>query len=159
LTWIADQPRVGHWSVRVVRNGPYVASRIYWEQCKVDPVSGEPMQRSAFLVGQIGLDIVRIADVWTLVEFLESSPEQKAALANPPLSSRVPRGNRAPAFQTAPLPLWRQSRARRITQAEYEQEVVWLTWAARNNPSHPEYNWRKPLDRKTATIPRFERIV
>jgi hypothetical protein len=155
VTWEADEPRVGHWSVRVVRNGPYVAARIYWAHTKIDPVSSEPMQRSPFLAAQIGLDIVRVADVWTLVEFLESSPEQKEALGNPPLSDRVPRNGRAPAFKTAPLPLWRRERARRITRAEYAAEILWLTWAAKNAPTHCDFTYRRPLDRKTVPVPRF----
>jgi len=141
--------------VKVRRNCPFVAARIYWEQCKVDPVSGEPMQRSAFLVGQIGLDIVSIADVWAIVEFCEASPEQQATLANPPLSARIPRGNRAPAFVTAPMSKWRQTRARRITQQEYEAEILWYVWAKNNKPDHPEYTYRRPLDLKTAPVPRF----
>ncbi len=155
MTWRADQPRGGHWSARVVRNGPFVASRIYWAHTLTDPVSGEPMDRSPHLAAQIGLDYARWVDVWEMVEFLESSPEQQAALANPPLSERVPRGNRAPAFMTAPLPLWRQTRARRITQAEYDAEIAWHTWASRNAPTHCDYTYRKPLDRKLASVPKF----
>lgn len=159
MTWRADDPRTGFWSVRVVRNGPYVAARIYLAHTLVDPVSGEPMDRSPFLAAQIGLDIVSVIDVWSLVEYVESAPEQQAVLANPALSARVPRGNRAPAFVTAPMSLWRQNRARRITQAEYEAEILWLTWASRNAATHPDYTWRKPLDRKTAPIPKFGAVA
>lgn len=107
------------------------------------------------LQGQIGLDLTPPLEIWSMCEYVEASPEQQAALANPPLSARVPRGNRAPAFQYAPMALWRRDRARRITQAEYEAELTWLAWCQKNRPYHPEYNWRKPLDRKTAQIPRF----
>jgi hypothetical protein len=113
------------------------------------------MQRSPFLAAQIGLDIARWQDVWSALEYLESSPEQQAALANPPLSDRTPRGNRAPAFKTAPLPLWHQTRARRITTIEYDAEINWLMWCQSNNPAHPEFTYKKPLDRKAMPVPKF----
>jgi hypothetical protein len=113
------------------------------------------MQRSPFLAAQIGLDIARWQDVWAAVEYVESSTEQQHLLANPPLSDRAPRGNRAPAFKTAPLPLWQQTRARRITRAEYDAEIRWHEWAAKNAPTHCDFTYRKPVDRKAMPAPGF----
>lgn len=155
MTWYPDQPRVGYWMVRVARNCPFVAARIWWEQTTTDPVSGEPMDRSPFLAAQIGLNIVRWQDVWSLVEFVESSSEQQDALVNPPLSDRAPRNGRARALKWAPLSKWKQQRAMRITEAQYEAELRWHEWAARNAPSHPDFNFRHPVDLRAAPVPRF----
>lgn len=113
------------------------------------------MERSPFLAAQIGLDDADWRRVWELVEYCESSPEQQAALVNPPLSDRTPRNGRAPALQWAPLAKWKRERARRITEMQYQREVDWLSWAARNKPDHPDFNWRKPLDLKAAPIPKW----
>lgn len=113
------------------------------------------MERSAFLAAQIGLDIVSVAEVWSMCEYLEATPEQRAALANPPQSARVPRNGRSPALLWAPMAKWRQVRARRITEAQYRAEIEWHLWASRNATTHPDFTYRRPLDRGAAPIPRF----
>lgn len=142
--------------VKCCRLCPFVAARI-WE-CDHEPYLPDNKVDQPYWQGQIGLDLTPPLEIWSMCEFCEAAPEQQEALANPPLSARVPRGNRAPAYQTAPLALWRRDRARRITQAEYEQEVLWLAWASKNAPTHCDFTWRKPLDRKTALIPKFSGV-
>ncbi len=159
MTWIADHPREGHWMLRVARNCPFVAARIWREQTTADPVSGDPMDRSPFLAAQIGLDIVSWREVWLAVEFVEASPMQQHGMINPPQSGRAPRNGRSPALLWAPMAKWRQERALRITAAQYAAEIEWLTWASRNAPTHPEYTWRKPVDLKAAPIPKFGAVT
>jgi hypothetical protein len=159
MTWTAAEPRPGFWMVKVARLCPFVAARIYLAHTTADPVSGEPMDRSPFMAAQIGLDTVSVGEVWRLVEFLESSPDQQSQLATPPLSTRVPRGLRAPAFAYPPMPIWMRERARWITKAEYDAEMLWLSWAQGNSPKHPEYTWRKPVDRKAMPVPRFGEVA
>lgn len=155
MTWKADQPRPGFWMIRVARNRPFVAARIWLAHTTTDPVSGEPMDRSPFLAAQIGLDIVGWREVWHCVEFCEASPEQQAALVNPPLSVRSPRNGRAAAFTTAPMAKWRQERAHRITLEQYLVETEWLAWASKNNPTHPDFLYRRPVDLRATPIPKF----
>lgn len=141
--------------VRVARNCPFVAARIYLVHTTADPVSGEPMDRSPFMAAQIGLDTVSVGQVWQLVEFLESSPDQQSQLATPPLSTRIPRGLRAPAFAYPPMPIWMRERARRITKAEYDAEIDWLYWAQGNAPKHPDFLYKEKVNLKNAPIPKF----
>lgn len=155
MTWEPDNPRPGFWMARVVKAGPMVASRIYVAHTTVDPVSGDPMERSPFLAAQIGLDIVRVSEVWRLVEFCESSPERQQLLIEPLFSNRAPRNGRARALRTAPLAKWRQTQAHRITAEQYEVEIRWLQWCSANNPTHPEFTYKKPIDRNALPIPRF----
>lgn len=153
MTWAPAQPRAGYWMVRYRRLCPFVAARIWL--CDHEPGDPENLMDRPYLQGQIGLDLTPPLEIWAMVEFAESAPEQQQALISPPLSIRTPRGHRAPAFQTAPLPKWQQERARRITVQAFEREIEWLTWAARNAPTHPDFLWRKPLDRNAAAAPRF----
>lgn len=141
--------------IRVVRNGPFVAARIYLAHTTHDPETGDPMERSPHLAGQIGLDHVDWREVWIAVEYCESSPEQQAALVNPPLSDRTPRNGRAAAYKTAPMAKWRRERAYRIAEVHYEAELSWLSWARRNAPEHPEYNYKRAIDRNAMPVPRF----
>jgi hypothetical protein len=141
--------------VRVGRLCPFVAARIWLAHTTADPVSGEPMQRSPFLAAQIGLDIVDWREVWAMLEFCEASQMQRHGMVNPPQSDRAPRNGRQPALQWAPLAKWKQERARRITPAEYAAEISWLSWAQRNRPDHPDFNFRRPVDLRAAPVPRF----
>jgi hypothetical protein len=143
----------GFWMVRVVRGGPFVASRIWL--CDHEPGEPENIMDRPYWQGQIGLDLTSPLKIWTMLEYVEASPEQQRAFASPPLSERAPRGGRSPAFTYAPMPLWQQSRARRITLEEYLTELAWLAWAKRNAPDHPDFTYRRPVNPRTAPVPRF----
>jgi len=155
MSWAPDQPRPGFWMVRCCKRCPPVAARISWEQTIIDPVSDEPMVRSPFLVGHIGLELSDWRDVWRLVEYCEASPEQRREMASPPLSARPPRFNRSPGLMAAPMPIWQRQRARRITGVEYATELEWLSWAAQNAPTHHDFLFRRPVNPATAQVPRF----
>lgn len=139
--------------IRWRRNCPFVAARI-WE-CDHEPGNPENVMDRSYFQGQIGLDLIPPLVLWAMLEFCEASPEQQAALINPPLSERAPRNGRAAAFQTAPLAKWRRERAYRITAEQYSAELTWYGWASQNAPDHPEYTYRKPIDWKAVPIPRF----
>jgi hypothetical protein len=153
MIWQPDRPRVGFWMIRCCRACPPVAARI-WE-CDHEP--GEPDNKvdQPYWQGQIGLTLTPPKEIWAIVEFYESSPEQQHALANPPLSDRVPRNGRAAAFKTAPMARWRRERAQRITPEYYAREIQWMQWAALNKPSHPDFTYRKPVDLKAAPVPKW----
>ena len=155
MTWHPQQPRPGYWMVRCCRFCPLVAARIWRAHTTEDPVSGEPMDRSPHIAARIGLDFVDWRELWLMLEFCEASPEQRRGLIDPPEVERAPRNGRKPALQWAPLAKWKQERARRITPAQYAAEVAWLKWASCNAPTHPDFNWRRPVDLRAAPIPRF----
>lgn len=155
MTWEAQSPYPGFWMLRVVYNGPLVAARIYLAHTTADPVSGEPMDRSPHVAAQVGLDDVDWREVWHLVEFCEASPEQQRLLIDPPLSDRAPRNGRAAAFKSAPLAKWKRERAGRIGPQRYRAEVEWLGWAAKNAPTHPDFLYRRPVDREAMPVPQF----
>lgn len=90
-----------------------------------------------------------------MVWFAELPIEEQRAVANPPMSERVPRHGRSAAFTVAPLALWKQSRARRITEAEFAKQIAWLQWASKNNPQHHDYTYRQPVTLAAVPIPRF----
>jgi hypothetical protein len=145
--------RPGQWMVRVVRGGPMVCARIW--ACNHDPNEPTNVMDRPYWQGQIGLDLVPPETIWTMLEFCEATPDKKKLLASPPLSERLPRNNRAPAFKTAPMPKWQQVRARRITLVEYLAELEWQSWAKINAPTHHDFTYRRPLDLRTAQVPRF----
>lgn len=139
--------------LRAVRGGPEVCARLWL--CDHEPGAPDNRMDRPYWQAQIGLDFIPPARVWGMVEFVEATPEQQALLANPPLSSRGTRDGRKPGFTTAPMAKWKQLRARRISAAEYEAELIWHGWASRNAPDHPDFTWRKPIDKALAPIPRF----
>ena len=153
MTWKANEPRQGYWMVKVVRGGPYVAARIWL--CSHEPGEPDNLMDRPYWQGQIGLDLTPPLQIWGMVEFVESSPEQQNLLVNPPLSDRAPQNGRAAAFKTAPLARWRQTQAYRITPAQYAAEIDWQNWAKNNAPHHPEFTYRRPINRQAAPIPRF----
>lgn len=61
---IIGRPEPGYWLIRLVRNGPPVPAAIMWAQTTHDPVTGEPMDRSRFLVAVIGGKPAGLEDVW-----------------------------------------------------------------------------------------------
>lgn len=143
----------GHWMIRAVRGGPEVCARVWL--CDHEPGEPDNIMDRAHWQGQIGLDLVSPGAILGMVEFCEASPEQQAMLIRPPLSDRVPRSGRAPAFTTAPMAKWKQARARRITAEEYQRELRWIEWAARNKPDHPDLTYRRAIDKRAAPVPRF----
>lgn len=132
-----------------------VAARMWHAHTTVDPISGEPMDRSQHLAAQIGLDFVDWPELWGMLEFVEASPEQQQGLVSPPEVSRAPRNGRKPALMWAPLAKWKQQRAIRITPSQYALEIAWLSWAKNFRPDAPELNFRRPTDLRTAPVPRF----
>lgn len=139
--------------VRVIRQGPLVAARIWL--CDHEPGEAENLMDRPYVQGQIGLDLMPPLEIWHIVEFAESSPEQRRLLIDPPLSDRVPRNGRAPAYTTAPLAKWKRERAHRITLEQYLVETEWLAWASKNNPTHPDFLYRRPVDLRATPIPKF----
>jgi uncharacterized caspase-like protein len=145
----------GFWMVRCCRHCPEVAARIFL----ADHEPGLPENKidQPYWQGQLGLDLVDPARIWQMVWFCEASPEEKARLADPPLSDRAPRSRRLPALTTAPLAKWKQERARRIVEFTFDAQIAWLRWAEKNAPNHPEFIYRKPVDPAAVPIPQFSR--
>lgn len=138
----------GHWLVRVVQNGPWVAARLWL--CNHEP--GEPdniIDRPPYWRGQIGLDEVPPEEVWEMVAFIEATAAEREAIVNPPLSEREPRGNREPALQWAPLAKWKQNRARRITKAEFDRRVAIYDDCL---------DYRKPISAADLPLPIFKEL-
>ena len=143
----------GHWMVRCCRRCPEVAARIWL--CDHEP--GEPANvlDQPYLQGQLGLDLTDPAEIWAMLEFCEASPDARALMTDPPLSHRIPQHGRAYGWSTAPMALWKQQRARRISARDYERQIAWLGWADRNAPTHPDYTYRQPVDPTLAPLPIF----
>lgn len=144
----------GFWMVQVVQRGPFVASRIWLCDHEVG-VPENHMPDRPYWQGQLALDLTPPSEIWDMVWFCELPPEEQRAVANPPMSERAPRHGRSAAFTVAPLALWKQTRARKITEAEFAKQVAWLQWAVRNDPQHQDANFRKPIDLSQVEIPRF----
>jgi hypothetical protein len=143
----------GFWMVRCCRHCPEVAARIWL--CDHEPGDPENTVDQPYWQGQIGLDLVPPADVWKMLEFCEAEPEEQRQMADPGEVARAPRSGRRPALTTAPMALWKQQRARRISAAEFEAQIRWLRWAETNAPNRPEFTYRKPVDLAAVPIPRF----
>jgi hypothetical protein len=150
---MAIQP--GHWMVRCCRFCPEVPTRIWL--CDHEPGLPENKVDQPYLQGQIGLDLVPPADVWAMLEFVEAPAEQQELFSRPlPLRVDV-RAGLAMKPTTAPMAKWKRERARRITPPEFEAGIVWLRWAEKNAPSHPDFNYRRPIDPAAMPVPRFQR--
>ena len=143
----------GFWSVRVINGAPFVPGRIWL--CDHEPGEVENKVDQPFLQGQLALDLTPPADVWEMVAFCEASPDEKAQMIAPSASEHTPSGGRRQGLEAAPLAKWRQTRARRITAAQWQAEIRWLEWAIRYRPWAPELKYREPIVRATAQLPRF----
>lgn len=146
-------PQPGWWMVRCCRRCPEVAARIF--VCDHEPGEPENKVDQPYLQGQIGLDLTDPDDIWAMLEFVEASPAEQAAMIAPAASARAPRYGRQQGLQTAPMALWKQRRARRISAAEYERQIKWLRWAESNAPAHPDFTYRRPVDPAQAPLPIF----
>lgn len=106
-----------------------------------------------YLQGQLGLDLHDPADIWLMLEFCESTPEQQRLLADPPLSERAPRGQRAHGLQYAPMSKWKQDRARRIDEPEFLFQLADLRWTVEHAPHEPKANPTKRIDLMNVQLP------
>lgn len=147
--------RHGWWMVRCCRGCPEVAARIFL----ADHEPGQPdnhMPDRPFLQGQIGLDPTPPGEVWVMLEYCEASPADRALMERPlSLRTDVAAGRVARAT-TAPMARWKRERARRITEAEYEAQIRWLQWAAKNAPTHPDFLYRRAVRAEAIATPRFK---
>lgn len=55
---------------------------------------------------------------------------------------------------TDPIAIW-TSPKREISREYFERELDWHRWAMRNAPTHPDRNYKRPVDRKAMPAPRF----
>lgn len=58
-----DRPEVGFFKVRMVRGGPHVPARI-WRSVATDPVTGEVLDRSPLLMGELAGEPVDPFSLW-----------------------------------------------------------------------------------------------
>lgn len=141
----------GWWMVRCCRDCPMVPARVYW--CDHEPDIEDNKVDQPYLQGQLGLELHDPADIWLMLEFCESTPEQQRLLAEPPLSARDPRGQRDRGFVTAPMAKWKQDRARRITAEEHAYQIADLAWAKEHAPDEPKASPHKRIDLMQAQLP------
>ena len=144
-----------YWLVRCCRHCPEVAARIW--NCDHEPGYPEHKIDRPYLQGQLGLDLVDPAEIWDMVWFAEAPPEEQVALSLA-LNLRVDvNAGRVARSKTAPLALWKRQRARRIGAADYERQIAWLRWAEKNAPTHPDFQYRRPVQPAAVPIPQFRR--
>lgn len=55
---------------------------------------------------------------------------------------------------TDPIEIWTRPK-REISREFYERELAWHRWAEKNAPAHPDFLYRRPVDKGTAPPPRF----
>ena len=155
MEWRTDQPRPGFWLVRCCRFCPEVAARIF--VCDYEPGFPEHKIDRPYLQGQIGLDLVEPERIWEMVEFCEASPAEQAILSRA-LNLRIDvAAGRVARSASAPMARWKRERARRISAADYERQIAWLKWAERHAPTHPEFQYRRPVNPASVPIPQFRR--
>jgi len=74
-----DVPEAGYYKRRFVRGGPWVACQI-WFGAPMDPVTGEPLERShrwqARVDGELVTDEMRVLDTWISCAGNPISPEE-----------------------------------------------------------------------------------
>ena len=61
-----DIPEIGWFRLRLVCGGPWVAARIYWSVAK-DPVTGEQLDRSPVMLGEIMGKPISPIELWPRV--------------------------------------------------------------------------------------------
>lgn len=53
-----------------------------------------------------------------------------------------------------PEEVWHR-RGHPISEAEFHHQIAWLGWAERNEPDHPSFTYRQPVNIQAVPVPRW----